>query len=31
MHSEFAHTFGNSKYSSIGLSMTEVLVDCDLA
>lgn len=31
VHSKIAHTFGNSKYSSIGLSMTKVLVDCTLA
>lgn len=31
VHSEIAHTLGNSKYSSIGLSMTKVLVDCNLA
>lgn len=31
VHSEIAHVFGNNKYSSIGLSMTKVLVDCNSA
>lgn len=31
IHSTMAHRFGNSGYSSNGLSTTEVLVDCNLA
>lgn len=31
IHSTMAPKFGNSRYSSIGLSMTKVLVDCNLS